>query len=119
MPVKTDQALIDDLSSIGLVVWDTKHPKIPFYNDKTMKTSQREDKSWVLVTLAGPGVEEAHAGGPDFATAVKSALIHSGLCDRVPGVSGAMLRLERAVWDLGRRLAADRMAAEYDDDIPF
>ncbi len=115
MPVKIDSAIVEELASMDLVLWEAKHPRVPFYNDKTMKESHREDKTWVLVSIAGPGVEEIRAGARTLKKAVDAALVHSDLHKRVPGLRGAMLRLERALWDLTRRCVEDR----YEDDIPF
>lgn len=114
MPVKIEPAIVEELLAMDLTIWEAKHPRIPFTN-KAGKQSTKEDKSWVVVSLAGPGVEEARAGAQTLRQAVDAALMHAGLADRVPGLRGAMLRLEMEMWRLGRLLVEER----YEDDIPF
>lgn len=120
MPVKIDPLIVEELAALDLVIWEAKHPKIPFYNTKTMKESSREDKTWVHVSLAGPGLSQALGAGPNLRIAVDRAIIHSVIVYHVPGLRGKMLRLERALWDLDRALATARIEREFDDDdIPF
>lgn len=121
MPVKIDPDITAELAALDLVLWEAKHPKIAAVNAKTGKPTQREDKGWVLVLLHGPGVQpEARASGPTLRQAVDQALTHY-FADRVPGLKGAMLRLEKATWDLQRHIAETLFAAEGgdDDSIPF
>lgn len=121
MPVKIDPMIVEELASVDLVLWEAKHPKVPFFNEKTGKQSMREDKSWCVVSLAGPGVDEARGGGPTLKKAVDAAIVHAGLGERFPGLRGAVLRLEKAVWDLSRFYAYENYKTENgdEDDIPF
>jgi hypothetical protein len=118
MPVKLDPIIIEELASMDLTLWEAKHPRTSFVN-AAGKMSSREDKSWVLVYLAGPGVIGEHGGGPTLRQAVDAALVYSGLCERVPGVRGAMLRLEKEVGATVRQLVEGRCREADDDDIPF
>jgi hypothetical protein len=119
MPVKIDPLIVEELAALDLVIWEAKHPRESFYNTKTMKESTREDKSWVLVTLAGPGVEECRGGRRTLREAVDAAITHSPVVYRVPGLRGSFLRLERAMFDLTLKMAEQRYDRELDDDIPF
>lgn len=119
MPVKVDLLIVEELAAMDLTLWEAKHPRQAFVN-KAGKMSSREDKGWVIVSLAGPGVtEDARAGAATLREAVDTALAWY-FSDRVPGVKGAILRLNKAVWDLSRRITEDLYdAGEFDDDIPF
>lgn len=122
MPVKIDPLIIEELASINLVIWEAKHPKLLVWNEAKGKHTPREQKDWVVVTLAGPGVEEARGGAPTLRAAIDTALVHSGLYTRVTGLRGALLRVERAMWDLDRCYAEARFREAYgddEDDIPF
>lgn len=123
MPVKIDPDIVEELAQMNLVLWDAKHPKRPFFNEKTGKQSQREDKGWVIVSLNGPGVDrEKPAGGPTLRQAVDHAL-RTYFSDRVPGLRGDLLRLEKACFDLTIGLMSSRSAlsgcSDDDDEIPF
>lgn len=125
MPVKIDPFIVDELQSMDLVIWEAKHPKKPVWNEKTGKYTDREDKSWVTVRLAGPGSgDHAVGGAPDLRQAVDAAL-RSFFPDRVPGLKGSVLRLEQAMLSLqtsyfGRRLDfGSSNGDDFDDDIPF
>lgn len=121
MPVKLDPLIAEELSAMDLVLWEAKHPREAVVSEKTGKPTTREDKSWVLVSLAGPGVDEARGGGRTLREAVDAAIRHSALAERVPGLRGSMLRAERALFDLSMRMAESRYDAqvEPDDDVPF
>lgn len=121
MPVKIDPLIVEELAEVDLTLWDAKHFKRPVWDEKKQKHIMREDKAWVIVSLAGPGVQEAPGSGLTLRAAVDNALVHSGLSDRVGGLRGAMLRLEKAMWDASRQIAEDRFKAmdDLDDDIPF
>lgn len=116
-----DPVIVDELSSMDLVLWEAKHPREAVISAKTGKPTTRENKSWVLVSLAGPGVDEARGGGATLRSAVDAALRHSPLADRVTGLRGSLLRAERAIFDLTMRLTEDRYDTEtgLDDDVPF
>lgn len=118
MPVKIEPYIVEELASLDLVIWEAKHPKLPVWDEKRGKHVTREDKSWVLVSLAGPGVEECRAGARTLRQAVDAALTHF-LADRVPGLRGAMMRLEKAMFDLQQAIRWQTLDSEYDDDIPF
>lgn len=119
MPVKIDPFIVEELAAIDIVIWEAKHPKQSFFNEKTGKQSTREDKSWVHVSLAGPGLDECIGSGPSLRVAVDRAIVHSVIVFHVPGLRGQMLRLERALWDLDRHLATARIDQEFADDIPL
>ena len=117
MPVKVDPLIVEELAALDLVLWEAKHPKVAFFNEKTGKMSSREDKGWVIVSLAGPGVtENCLAGQSTLRRAVDTAL-RTYFADRVPGLKGAMLRLEAALWATERTIAESIYDPE--DDIPF
>lgn len=117
MPVKIDPLIVEELAEIDLTIWEAKHPKVPFLNEKTGKMSQRENKGWCIVYLAGPGVDNTPGSGTTLRAAVDNALMHSTLCERVTGLRGAMLRLSAALGTCSRRIAEDMY--DIDDDIPF
>lgn len=127
MPVKPDPIIQEELEAMDLTLWTAIHPKQPFWNEKTGKHSQREDKSHVIVTLAGPGVTEGGYGhGGSLREAVDDALAAPGLRDRPKGLKGALIRLEAAVGDLRRVVAWEAICAkndvateDRDDFIPF
>ena len=132
MPVKPDPIIQEELEAMDLTIWAAIHPKQPFWNEKTGKHSQREDKSRVIVTLAGPGITEGgHGYGGSLREAVDDALASPVLRDRPKGLKGAMTRLEAALGDLRRTVLYDRLYIEQpgydrsvafgdlDDDIPF
>lgn len=117
MPVKIDPAIVEELASMDLVIWSAVHPKFPTgCSEKTGKPTMREDKSWVIVTLTGPGVErESSASGPTLRRAVDNALAVY-FPDRVSGLKGAMLRLGEAMFGL----RGDIHERLYDlDTVPF
>lgn len=120
MPVKIDPAITEELAAMDLVIWEAKHPKRQEVSPKTGKMTTREDKGRVLVSIAGPGVQEAPGGGKTLREAVDAALGHSPLAARVPGLRGAMMRLEKAILDLAVSAHAQaHYDSDYDDDIPF
>lgn len=124
MPVKIDPAIVEELAALELVLWEAKHPKLQIWNEAKGKLTPREQKDWVIVHLAGPGVGEAPGSGKTLREAVDAALRHSDLRDRVPGLKGAMLRLEEALFTTGLKLAEQRYDRGgwndgIDDDIPF
>lgn len=125
MPVKLDPAIVEELAALDLVIWDAKHLKVPFFNEKTGKHSSREDKSVVFVTLSGPGVErECVSRGETLRRAVDTGLA-AYFPERLKGLRGSLVRLERAVLDLNTQVHWQRLMAEdgYDGDpddyIPF
>lgn len=121
MPVKIDPAIVEELAALDLVIWEAKHPKRAFFNEKTQKMSQREDKSWCVVSITGPGVDrECSAGAATLRLAV-DACLRTYFADRVPGLRGALLRLEHAVFQTALELMSARVLkeADDDDDIPF
>lgn len=125
MPVKIDPAIVEELEALDLVIWEAKHQKVAFFNEKTGKQSTREDKSVVFVTLSGPGVErECVARGESLRRAVDNAMA-AYFPDRLIGLRGKLVALERAVLDLNTQVHWQRLMAEdgYDGDpddyIPF
>ena len=124
MPVKIEQAIVEDLATMNLVIWEARHPKrFAGISEKTGKPIQREDKSQVNLALAGPGVSaECWGYGSTLQAAVDDALRSPLLIDRVPGLRGAIMRLDRALTELRYGLAAERFKQspdDLDDDIPF
>lgn len=127
MPVKPDPIIQEELEAMDLTIWTAIHPKQPFWNEKTGKHSQREDKSRVIVTLAGPGITEGGYGyGGSLREAVDDALASPALRDRPKGLKGALTRLEAAMSDLRRVLSWEAIYAregvaleDRDDFIPF
>lgn len=124
MPVKINPLILEELAALNLTLWEAKHPRTPFVN-KAGKMSSREDKSWVLISLAGPGVtQECRAGAATLRQAVDSGLAYY-FADRVPGIKGAMLKLEKALLELNvsvrweRLMAEDGYTGDRDDFIPF
>lgn len=121
MPVKIEPHIVEELASMDLVLWEAKHPKVAFFNEKTGKMSYRERKDWVIISLIGPGVDgDKPAGAPTLREAVDAAL-RTYFSERIPGLRGAMLRLEKACFETTVRLMSDRNLAgsDDDDDISF
>ena len=124
MPVKLDPDIQEHLESLNLTLWEAKHPKVVSgVSEKTGKLVHRENKDRVNVALQGPVLDHDCLGfGSTLQEAVDDALASPALIGRVPGLKGAMMRLERAVGDLRYGLAAERFKVdpgELDDDIPF
>lgn len=134
MPVKIDPLIVEELAAMDLVIWEAKHPREDFFNEKTGKQSSREDKSWVFVWLAGPKIPNLQAaGGATLRKAVDAALQGAELSGKhVTGLRGAVLRLDSAVGLLSRTVMHDRLyieqpgydrsgafGSDLDDDIPF
>jgi len=121
MPVKLDPTILEELRGMDLTLWSATHPKQDFFNEKTSRQSTRENKGWVIVALAGPGItKELYGSGATLRVAIDSAIIHGGLADRVTGLRGALMRLEHSVFALQRRISDDLFdAGGYDDDVPF
>ena len=121
MPVKIEPEIVEELRDIGLAIWEAKYYKQPFFNEKTGKMSQRENKNWVIVTLAGPGVDQVSSSGKTLRIAVDN-LIARHFADRVNGLRGAMLRLEGELWNLFMACMETKYAIDpesLDDVIPF
>ncbi len=134
MPVKIDPLIVEELATMDLAIWSAKHPKaFSGMSEKTGKAVYRENKAVVSVTVNGPGLRrEAYGFGSTLRLAIDDALISGLLADRVPGIRGAMLRLEAAIRGLVRTAMYDRLYIEQpgydrsvafgddlDDDIPF
>ena len=122
MPVKPDPLITEELAAMELTIWAAIHPKMMLPNAKTGKLTPREDKSRVIVTLAGPGTVGADGYGATLRGAVDDALRSPRLIDRVPGLKGKMMRLERELFMLRFAFAAQRYTnygSDEDDDIPF
>lgn len=125
MPVKLDPAIVEELAAMDLVIWEAKYLKVAVFNEKTGKMSNREDKSKVFVTLSGPGVQrEARGQGDSLRTAVDSCMA-AWFPERLTGLRGKLVALERAILDLNTQVHWQRLMAEdgYDGDpddfIPF
>lgn len=123
MPVKLDPILVEELAAMDLTIWSAAYRRNMVFNPKTGKTSSREDKSWITVALAGPGIDEQWGGGKTLREAVDAAMVPH-LVDRVPGLRGALLRLKIALSALTsavmiRRFNENRPEGEEWDDVPF
>jgi hypothetical protein len=114
MPVKIDREVADRLLDMGLTVWSAKHPKVASgISPKTGKTVFKEDKNWCIVELAGPGLEDNPIGsGKTFRAAARNALKHKCVVDRVPGLYGAMMRLDAALLGLNTEMHFHRLWVE-------
>jgi hypothetical protein len=122
MPVKIDPAIVAELQEMDLVIWEAVHPKEPFFNEKTQKHSQRENKGWCMVSLAGPGVDEQRrASGHTLRAAVDAALAYH-FPERLVGLRGALLKLDKEMLRLNTAVYGTRLKLTGeldDDDIPF
>lgn len=121
MPVKLDPEIVSELAEMELVIWSAKHLKKAVYNEDTGKTSFRENKDWVIVEVAGPGFVVAIGSGKTLRAAVDNILWNS-FSDRVPGIRGTMMRLEKELWSLFMvcmELKYELDPDLLDDTIPF
>lgn len=119
MPVKIDPEITAELQAMELVLWEAKHPKLQVWNEAKGKLTPREDKSWVIVTVTGPGADECYGSGKTLREAVDTALRNPSISDRVPGLKGAMLRCEEAMFKTWLTMREQAYDGGYDDDIPF
>lgn len=121
MPVKIDPDIVAELQEMDLTIWSAVHFKRSVLNEKTGKMTLRENKNWVIVTLAGPGVDQVQGSGKTLREAVDCVLV-SHFADRVRGIRGRMMVLERELWKLFMvcmELKYELDPALLDDDIPF
>lgn len=121
MPVKIDQDIVAELQEMDLTIWEAKHFKTEVFNEKLGKMTLRENKNWVIVTIAGPGVDSTQGSGKTLRAAVDSVIV-SHFADRVPGLRGKMMVLERELWNLFMvcmELKYELNPALIDDAVPF
>lgn len=121
MPVKIDPDIVAELQEMNLTIWEAKHFKRPVLNEKTGKMTMRENKDWVIVTIAGPGVDSIQGSGRTLRLAVDSVIVPH-FADRVSGIRGKMMVLERELWNLFMvcmELKYELDPTLLDDDIPF
>ena len=121
MPVKIDPDIVAELQAMDLTIWAAVHFKHSVLNEKTGKMTLRENKNWTIVTLAGPGVEQVQGSGKTLREAVDSVVVKH-FADRVPGIRGKMMILERELWNLFMvcmELKYELDPELLDDDIPF
>jgi len=121
MPVKVEPHIVEELREMGLTLWEAKHHKHEVLNEKTGKITLRENKNWVIVTLAGPGVDQAFGSGKTLREAIDAAVLHN-FSDRVSGLKGALIRCEKAMWDCFTASMEHRFKHfpdDLDDDVPF
>lgn len=121
MPVKVDPDIVAELHGMDLTLWEAKHYKRPVLNEKTGKMTMRENKDWVIVSIAGPGVETVQGSGNTLRAAVDSVIVKH-FADRVPGIRGKMMILERELWNLFMACMESKYELDpesLDDDIPF
>lgn len=100
--VKIPDAVRDDLRESNLVVWEARKDRVS------------KDHPWRFqVTLAGPGIDmQPHGFGDSLEDAIDYALGNAWFKAKLPGLVGAMARLEVAVQGLILHMALD-------DDVPF
>jgi len=120
---KIPQAIVDELADMKLVLWFCS------YGSKYVdgSTRPRQDTSTVSVQITGPGLSERSpwGRGPTLRAAIDDALRDPLIADRVPGLKGAIMRLDNALTDLGRTVLLRRLAMHNnfddsdDDTIPF
>lgn len=116
--VRVPEDLRLELAAMGLTVWVAHHPMVNVRDS----VRPRANKEWVVVQLAGPGLEEQSlwGGGPTLRRAVDEAIVRNPiLLQRVPGVRGSMFRLEAAILTLKTTLVCHLGPQELDDGVPF
>lgn len=124
MPVvKIPESIRAELASIGLTVWLAQHPMIYKEVGATRPTM---DKTRVTIQLNGPGLGaySPWGKGATVREAVDDAMAHPVLIDRVPGLKGCILRLDRAAGDLTgvlrvAKFCYGRPHGDLDDEVPF
>jgi hypothetical protein len=124
MPPKIPVDVKEDLTAMGLTVWNIAHP-ITFDYEWTGNGPKRgrADKSIVHVQLAGPGLDgfSPVGTGPTVRDAVAHAMRHPVLLKRQGGILGALAALEEEMRLLRDAMLSNRIAGGdgLDDDIPF
>lgn len=121
MPVKIDPDIVEELQAMDLAIWEAKHMKHEVLNEKTGKMTLRENKNWVIVTIAGPGMVFVSGSGKTLREAVDRVLVHY-FPHRVSGIKGKMMVLESELWKLFMVLMEEKYRIDpesLDDDIPF
>ncbi len=121
MPVKIDPDIVAELREMDLTIWEAKHFKTEVFNEKLGKMTLRENKNWVIVTIAGPGVGSTQGSGKTLRDAVDSVIV-AHFADRVRGLRGKMMVLERELWNLFMvcmELKYELNPELIDSDIPF
>ena len=123
MPVvRIPESLRDELSNMGLTIWNAMHPMRYDYEVGGKQGKGRHDKTRVMVQLAGPGLDNAPWGyGGNLQEALNDALRHPEIIDRVGGLKGSMMRLDKALGDLKNAVIWSKwqIGGEQDDEIPF
>lgn len=123
MQPKVPPDIKEDLTAMGLTIWNASHP-ITFDYEWTGNGPKRgrADKSITIVQLAGPGLDgySPVGQGPTLRDAVAACLRHPVLLRRQGGVLAALATLEEEMRLLDRAMFLNRVAGgDLDDDIPF
>lgn len=122
--VRVPDSIKEELEAMNLVVWLAHHPLRWDYEVNGIKGKGKHNTEIVIVQLAGPGLDERSlwGHGPNIRVAVDEALKanHYTLA-RVPGLKGAMLRLESEMARTARQVALTcwRAGGHPDDEVPF
>lgn len=121
--VRIPESLREELAKMDLTIWIAMHP-MTYENHTAFENGRgREDRTRVQVQLAGPGLEDYSpwGHGATIYEAVRAALEDPAVAGRVPGLRGAMLRLEIALSDLQQAILRHRwtQGGDHDDEIPF
>ncbi len=105
--VKVPDAMRDELAESRLVVWEAK------------KSRLSKEHPWrFVVTLAGPGLDiQPNGYGDSLDEAVTVALRNPWFLAKMPGLAGALARLEFEIGQLNFRLSIN--SGSIDDDVPF
>lgn len=121
--VKIPESLREELAGLELAVWIAIHPMIYDTVEKFNKGQGRHDTTRVQVQLAGPGLggQSPWGCGKNLQEAVNDALHNSLVIDRVPGLKGALMRLDAAIGGLQQAVLWNRWkyGGDQDDEIPF
>jgi hypothetical protein len=124
MPPKIPVDVKEDLTAMGLTVWNIAHP-ITFDYEWTGNGPKRgrADKSRVHVQLAGPGLDgySPVGQGATARDAIAAAMRHPVLLKRQGGVLAALATLEEEMRMLAYAMLTLRCGsgADLDDDVPF
>lgn len=113
---KVPPALRAELAERGLVIWIIHHPMR--YDAPSGKS--KADTSRVEVQLAGPGIDASPWGyGANTEEAVANALLSPALRMQMPGIVGAVARLEDEINKLYVAIWLETCKLGGDDDVPF
>lgn len=105
--VKVPEPMRAELAESRLVVWEAK------------KSRFSKEHPWrFFVTLAGPGLDiQPNGFGDSLEAAVADALRNRWFVAQMPGLAGALARLEFEIGQLCFRMSVN--SGSIDDDVPF